>query len=109
MRDQHTNKLQQAPFQAKQLFLVSSFSTCPTSPRRWQIVSSLKSVPCILKQTDKKDTHGAGCPDDIPRKVTVLLYCNHGWSSAVGGELRVWEPFDQGGMEARIQSAVLLI
>ncbi|CAJ1337808.1 unnamed protein product [Effrenium voratum] len=37
-----------------------------------------------------------GCPDDIPRKVTVLLYCNHGWSSAVGGELRVWEPFDQG-------------
>eukprot|EP00439_Symbiodinium_sp_Y106_P071354 s714_g12.t2 len=37
-----------------------------------------------------------GCPDDVPRKVTVLLYCNHGWSPKVGGELRAWGPFDQG-------------
>ncbi|CAE7396377.1 cysK [Symbiodinium sp. CCMP2592] len=37
-----------------------------------------------------------GCPDDVPRKVTVLLYCNHGWSPQVGGELRAWGPFDQG-------------
>ena len=29
-------------------------------------------------------------------EVTVLLYCNHGWSPKVGGELRAWAPFDQG-------------
>ncbi|CAK9104903.1 Egl nine homolog 1 (Hypoxia-inducible factor prolyl hydroxylase 2) (HIF-PH2) (HIF-prolyl hydroxylase 2) (HPH-2) (Prolyl hydroxylase domain-containing protein 2) (PHD2) (SM-20) [Durusdinium trenchii] len=37
-----------------------------------------------------------GCPDDIPRKVTILLYCNQGWTKSVGGELRAWEAFDQG-------------
>eukprot|EP00435_Cladocopium_sp_Y103_P075991 s59_g72.t1 len=45
-----------------------------------------------------------GCKDDIPRKVTVLLYCNHGWEPRQGGELRAWEPFDQGrGVSQRIE------
>lgn len=37
-----------------------------------------------------------GGHQDVPRKVTVLLYCNVGWSEKVGGKLRTWAPFDQG-------------
>ena len=37
-----------------------------------------------------------GC-DDIPRKVTILLYCNHLWTKEMGGELRAWENGDKGG------------
>ena len=68
-----------------------------------------------------------GCPDDVPRKaawpnteslqhsrrglenvlcwlqVTVLLYCNHGWSPKVGGELRAWGPFDQGSSRLELK------
>eukprot|EP00434_Breviolum_minutum_P001456 symbB.v1.2.001284.t1/scaffold68.1/size354569/6 len=43
-----------------------------------------------------------GCKDDIPRKVTVLLYCNHAWEKRMGGELRTWEPFDQGRGKAQV-------
>ena len=43
-----------------------------------------------------------GCKDDIPRKVTVLLYCNHAWEKQMGGELRTWEPFDQGRGNAQV-------
>eukprot|EP00428_Durinskia_dybowskii_P025272 CAMPEP_0170236966 /NCGR_PEP_ID=MMETSP0116_2-20130129/18232_1 /TAXON_ID=400756 /ORGANISM="Durinskia baltica, Strain CSIRO CS-38" /LENGTH=553 /DNA_ID=CAMNT_0010487767 /DNA_START=98 /DNA_END=1757 /DNA_ORIENTATION=- len=37
-----------------------------------------------------------GVESDVPRKVTILLYCNPEWSSGDGGVLRVWAPFDPG-------------
>lgn len=37
-----------------------------------------------------------GGHEDVPRKVTILLYCNVGWTPAAGGQLRTWAPFDQG-------------
>jgi len=37
-----------------------------------------------------------GGHEDVPRKVTVLVYCNVGWTPAVGGKLKAWAPFDQG-------------
>eukprot|EP00930_Biecheleria_cincta_P083082 TRINITY_DN72711_c0_g1_i1.p1 TRINITY_DN72711_c0_g1~~TRINITY_DN72711_c0_g1_i1.p1 ORF type:complete len:475 (-),score=83.30 TRINITY_DN72711_c0_g1_i1:139-1563(-) len=43
-----------------------------------------------------------GGHDDVPRKVTILLYCNHGWSKPVGGHLRAWAPFDQGHGPAQL-------
>mmetsp|Transcript_10446 Transcript_10446/g.19209 ORF Transcript_10446/g.19209 Transcript_10446/m.19209 type:complete len:566 (+) Transcript_10446:124-1821(+) len=39
--------------------------------------------------------------DEVPRKVTILLYCNVGWTKSVGGSLRVWAPFDDGKGPAR--------
>lgn len=42
-----------------------------------------------------------GGHDDVPRKVTILLYCNVGWKPSMGGELRTWAPFDQGKGPAR--------
>eukprot|EP00812_Abedinium_dasypus_P008929 NODE_2654_length_897_cov_324.009501.p1 GENE.NODE_2654_length_897_cov_324.009501~~NODE_2654_length_897_cov_324.009501.p1 ORF type:complete len:249 (-),score=72.94 NODE_2654_length_897_cov_324.009501:133-774(-) len=32
----------------------------------------------------------------VPRKVTILLYCNVGWTPATGCKLRTWAPFDDG-------------
>lgn len=37
-----------------------------------------------------------GGHNDVPRKVTLLLYCNVDWTPAVGGQLRAWAPFDPG-------------
>eukprot|EP00933_Yihiella_yeosuensis_P038681 TRINITY_DN32610_c0_g1_i1.p1 TRINITY_DN32610_c0_g1~~TRINITY_DN32610_c0_g1_i1.p1 ORF type:complete len:542 (-),score=82.40 TRINITY_DN32610_c0_g1_i1:441-2018(-) len=34
--------------------------------------------------------------DDVPRKVTLLLYCNVGWKPSMGGKLRTWPAFNQG-------------
>lgn len=42
-----------------------------------------------------------GGHDDVPRKVTILLYCNVGWTPSVGGQLRTWAPFDPGKGPAR--------
>merc|ERR1711974_141251 len=37
-----------------------------------------------------------GGHEDVPRKVTILLYCNPSWTPGGGGQLRVWGPFQAG-------------
>eukprot|EP00747_Dinoflagellata_sp_TGD_P208234 gnl/TRDRNA2_/TRDRNA2_81747_c0_seq1.p1 gnl/TRDRNA2_/TRDRNA2_81747_c0~~gnl/TRDRNA2_/TRDRNA2_81747_c0_seq1.p1 ORF type:complete len:551 (+),score=108.65 gnl/TRDRNA2_/TRDRNA2_81747_c0_seq1:54-1655(+) len=37
-----------------------------------------------------------GGHEDVPRKVTILLYFNLGWTPKLGGQLRYWKPFDAG-------------
>jgi hypothetical protein len=32
--------------------------------------------------------------EDVPRKVTILLYCNVDWKPGLGGSLRTWPAFD---------------